>query len=191
MNTKPDNEKYYTTAQAAKILSVSITTVQRMVENGLFKAYVTEGGHRRIWASSLSLYSKKIGAAVTDEAVDALQVCVLHSSQHIQEELVKISHLPHVTVITDPLDLMGMSKLAACFFVDLRIPWLVQSPLNLQNHASANASIMAYNAAGLAKTSPWRKNPNLTLLEQDISENFVRGYMLSTAHRNREQTPTH
>ena len=181
MNTKPDNEKYYTTAQAAKILSVSITTVQRMVENGLFKAYVTEGGHRRIWASSLSLYSKKIGAAVTDEAVDALQVCVLHSSQHIQEELVNISHLPHVTVITDPLDLMGLSKQVTCFFVDVRIPWLTKSPLNFQNHAGLNAKIVAYNAGGLPKNSPWRNNLALTALDQDISEDFVHGFMLSAS----------
>ena len=183
MKNQSDTEKYYTTSEASKILGVSVTTVQRMVEQGLLKAFVTDGGHRRIWASSLSLYSEKIGAAATHKTVDALQVCVLHSSQHIQEELVKISHLPHVTVITDPLDLMGLSKQVTCFFVDLRIPWLTQSPLNFQNHAGLNAKIVAYNVGGLPKNSPWRDNPILTVLDQDISEDFVRGFMLSASLR--------
>ena len=61
VNSKSDVEKYYTTTQAAKILGISIATVQRMVEKGLVKAFVTEGGHRRIWASSLSSYAQERG----------------------------------------------------------------------------------------------------------------------------------
>ena len=181
MKNQSDSKKYYTTSEAAKILAVSLTTVQRMVEQGFFKAFVTKGGHRRIWASSLNEYSREIGIEITVDEANSPQLCILHSSQHIQEELVKISHLPRVKLITDPLDLMGLSKQVGSFFVDVRIPWLTQSPLNLQNHIGVNAIIVAYNVAGLPKNSPWRNNPTLTVLDRDISEDFVRGFMLSAS----------
>ncbi len=183
VNSKSDVEKYYTTTQAAKILGISIATVQRMVEKGLVKAFVTEGGHRRIWASSLSSYAQERGGADTQEHMQGLEVCVLHSNLHITEELVKIHNMPHVNVITNPLDLMGQSKQVAAFFVDTRIAWLENSPIDFQAHAYKNAHIIAYGGAGLSKTSAWRKKTDVTLLEEDINADFVRGYMLAAGHK--------
>lgn len=48
----PDLE-YLSTRQSAKILDVSLGTVQKMVEIGELIAWKTHGGHRRILASSL------------------------------------------------------------------------------------------------------------------------------------------
>ncbi|MBP6277719.1 MAG: helix-turn-helix domain-containing protein [Limnohabitans sp.] len=48
------HQTYFSTSQAAKMLSLSVGTIQRMVGNGVFKAYVTQGGHRRILSSSLT-----------------------------------------------------------------------------------------------------------------------------------------
>ena len=44
---------YLSTRQSAKILQVSLGTVQKMVEVGELIAWKTYGGHRRILASSL------------------------------------------------------------------------------------------------------------------------------------------
>jgi len=41
-------KKYYSTREAAKLLGVSLTTVQSMVEKGELQAWKTSGGHRRI-----------------------------------------------------------------------------------------------------------------------------------------------
>ena len=48
----PESE-YLSTRQSAKILQVSLGTVQKMVELGELIAWKTRGGHRRILASSL------------------------------------------------------------------------------------------------------------------------------------------
>ncbi len=48
----PDLE-YLSTRQSAKLLQVSLGTVQKMVELGELIAWKTRGGHRRILASSL------------------------------------------------------------------------------------------------------------------------------------------
>ena len=50
---------YYTTIQAAKLLGVSVRTVQLWVENGSLEAWKTAGGHRRIVAESVDNYSSK------------------------------------------------------------------------------------------------------------------------------------
>jgi excisionase family DNA binding protein len=45
--------EYLSTRQSAKVLQVSLGTVQKMVELGELIAWKTRGGHRRILASSL------------------------------------------------------------------------------------------------------------------------------------------
>ena len=49
-------ETYMTTREVAKLISVSLGTVQKMVNNGEFKCWVTTGGHRRILVSSVEKY---------------------------------------------------------------------------------------------------------------------------------------
>jgi excisionase family DNA binding protein len=58
----PD-QQYLSTRQSAKILQVSLGTVQKMVEEGDLVAWKTRGGHRRILATSLNqqLRRRKLG----------------------------------------------------------------------------------------------------------------------------------
>lgn len=51
--------EYLSTRQSAKILQVSLGTVQKMVEMGELTAWKTHGGHRRILASSLNQQLKR------------------------------------------------------------------------------------------------------------------------------------
>ena len=51
----PDKE-FYSTIEAAKLLGVSVRTVQLWVENGSLEAWKTAGGHRRIVARSVNDY---------------------------------------------------------------------------------------------------------------------------------------
>ena len=191
MAIKSDTEKYYTTKEAADILGLSIGTVQRLVERGLVKAFVTQGGHRRIWASSLNLYSIERGGSSLKTAKEDPQIYILHSSQHIHNELVKIESRPGVKVITSPLDLMGLSNQVFGIFVDVRIPWLESSPHQFQSRMNLSANIVAYNTRELPADSPWRQDPKVTLLEGDISADLVEGYLLGTVQQktSRAQRP--
>lgn len=47
---------YYSTVEAAKLLGVSVRTIQLWVENGALEAWKTAGGHRRIVAASIDNY---------------------------------------------------------------------------------------------------------------------------------------
>jgi len=51
-----NSKEYYSTVEAAKLLGVSVRTVQLWVENGSLEAWKTAGGHRRIVSSSVDEY---------------------------------------------------------------------------------------------------------------------------------------
>lgn len=53
-----------TTQEAAKLLGISVTSVQQLVETGILEAWKTKGGHRRIPLAALHAYkSSLVGGA--------------------------------------------------------------------------------------------------------------------------------
>jgi excisionase family DNA binding protein len=184
---------YFSTSQAAKMLGLSVGTVQRMVENGIFKAFVTQGGHRRILSSSLNQYCKQQGFQAMPTATDTPLVCVLHDSQQVPPALEQMDHWEHVKVITHPLDLMGIHQTVEAFFIDARIPWLHSAPMHLQDNLMQNAHIVVYNSAHLPASSPLHLAKKIDLFEGDISTDLVYGYLLGSAHAGDTDTarPTH
>lgn len=53
------DKKYYTTIETAKLLGVSVRTIQLWVENGALEAWKTAGGHRRIVSQSVDDYIQR------------------------------------------------------------------------------------------------------------------------------------
>ncbi|MFA6921170.1 MAG: response regulator [Gallionella sp.] len=68
-------EKVYTTREAAKLLDVSLRTVQLWVEGGSLSAWRTPGGHRRVSSTSLEALLSARGAVKS--AVPAREISVL------------------------------------------------------------------------------------------------------------------
>lgn len=64
-------KSFYTTQEAAKLLSVSLRTAQLWVENGLLDAWKTEGGHRRINRQSVE---RLLAEAVPAESVELINL---------------------------------------------------------------------------------------------------------------------
>ncbi|PUE12129.1 helix-turn-helix domain-containing protein [Limnohabitans sp. T6-20] len=183
------NQAYFSTSQAAKMLGLSVGTIQRMVENGIFKAYVTQGGHRRILSSSLTQYCKQQGFSSPQTAPEKPLICILHDSTHLPPALGQLGQWDHVKVITHPLDLMGIDQHVGTFFIDARIPWLHDAPIHLQDSLMQNAHIVVYNSAHLPSGSPLHLAKKINLFDGDISTDLVYGYLLGSAHES--DTATH
>lgn len=49
-----------TTQQAAKLLGISVTSVQQLVETGVLEAWKTQGGHRRIPLAAVRAYKNVV-----------------------------------------------------------------------------------------------------------------------------------
>lgn len=86
---------YVTSKQAARLLDVSLRTIQLWVENGTLGAWKTPGGHRRIYAMSIrtQLDKRKIGyqppAQKPKEINPSLKVIAVDDDP-LQLELIKI-----------------------------------------------------------------------------------------------------
>ena len=73
MKTITPEMEYLSTRQSAKVLQVSLGTVQKMVELGELIAWKTRGGHRRILASSLNQQLQRRKRAMRQKSI---QKCV-------------------------------------------------------------------------------------------------------------------
>lgn len=193
MKTPQSANQYVSTSQAAKMLGLSVGTVQRMVQKGVFTAFVTQGGHRRILSSSLNDYFKAQGFDRPPNSPATALVCILHDSAHMTEPLITLGHWEHVQLITHPLELMGVDQNMGVFFIDARIPWLHTEPLqqHLQSPRMENAQIVIYNSQQLPHDSPLPTNAQIRLFEQDISTDLVYGYLLCAQHTHPPSKPRH
>jgi excisionase family DNA binding protein len=71
------NDPYFSTSQAAKLLGVSLGTVQNMVEEGVLDAWKTSGGHRRIRRESVMALLERRGGAQAATASNGRGLSVL------------------------------------------------------------------------------------------------------------------
>jgi len=78
------NKEYYSTVEAAKLLGVSVRTVQLWVENGSLAAWKTAGGHRRIVASSVDDYIKA-NAAPSRDTSDSKNILVVEDNPTVSK----------------------------------------------------------------------------------------------------------
>jgi excisionase family DNA binding protein len=81
MNSPAHTDKsadYLGTFTVAKMLGVSVGTVQALVERGDLQAWKTQGGHRRVSLQSVKAYQQKFEASPVTTAPDAaLRVMVV------------------------------------------------------------------------------------------------------------------
>lgn len=80
------NEPYCSTSQAAKLLGVSLGTVQNMVEEGVLDAWKTSGGHRRIKRESvMGLLAKRGSAQAAPVGEGGLSVLIAEDDAFLQK----------------------------------------------------------------------------------------------------------
>ncbi len=184
MKTPQNTQAYVSTSQAAKMLGLSVGTVQRMVQNGVFKAFVTHGGHRRILSKSLQDYCTQQGLnpATPLPATEEARLCILHDSTHPAPALNTLAQWPQITVMTHPLDLMALDAEVNALFIDARIPWLHTPPVHLDSPRLRHTRLVVYNSAQLPAGSPLTPSPQLSMFEGDISTDLVYGYLLCIRH---------
>jgi excisionase family DNA binding protein len=186
-------QTYVSTSQAAKMLGLSVGTVQRMVQHGVFKAFVTHGGHRRILSSSLQDYCAQQGLSLASPlpAAEEKRICILHDSTQATAALNTLAQWPQITVMTHPLDLMELDADVNALFIDARIPWLHTTPMHLDSDRLQHTHLVVYNSTQLPPGSPLTPSPQLSLFEGDISTDLVYGYLLCTRHAQDDSAAHH
>lgn len=74
-----------TTQEAAKLLGISVTSVQQLVESGVIEAWKTKGGHRRIPLAAVHAYKTAPAAGAESKSVAAtdgrVQILVVEDNE--------------------------------------------------------------------------------------------------------------
>lgn len=80
----PAPEEVCTTSEAARLLGVSNTSVQIMVERGELQAWRTQGGHRRVSLESiLALKARRVAGLRTRSDPDLLTVLIVEDDESL------------------------------------------------------------------------------------------------------------
>ena len=121
-----------TTQQAAKLLGLSTTSVQKMVINGELDAWITPGGHRRIFRSSVEqlLNSRNVGlAGVT--GTRPLRILLVEDDPvqiaFFKALLARIGHMVQLTIINQAEQAMAHLR---ALRPDLLVTDLVMEPMD-------------------------------------------------------------
>lgn len=93
------------TFYAAKLLGVSVGTVQGLVEKGQLQAWKTKGGHRRVSMQSIRDYQREKGIPESSEHTKELRVLVVDDDQPSLEAIKS-----HFEKWEFPLDLTVMTS---------------------------------------------------------------------------------
>jgi excisionase family DNA binding protein len=178
MEMQENIEEYLSTGQAAKLLGLTIATVQKMTKNGVLDAYVTPGGHRRILHSSFNQFCYWNSLKEAQSTTEKHLVCIMHNQSNASSELATISEFPNVKVICSPLELLGLQPSNVTLFMDARLPWLDETIFQSTTELWSKPQLYLYNSETLPTTSSLKFNPNLTAIEGDINRHLIFGYLL-------------
>ena len=182
--------EYLSTRQSAKVLQVSLGTVQKMVELGELIAWKTRGGHRRILASSLEQQLQRRKRAMRQKTTQhCIAVGIFRRSENGQELLDSIGDWQlkvEMEVSVDTLEgLMKAVSLAPdLIFLDALIPPVEQ--VHLIHYLSKNKDtqrIPILVDEGFIKLHPGvvalvdENNGGRTLLSESIKEELQNGLL--------------
>ena len=142
MKTITPDMEYLSTRQSAKVLQVSLGTVQKMVELGELIAWKTRGGHRRVLASSLEQQLQRRKRAMRQKST---QNCIalgifrrIENSEELLESIQEWQLKVEMEVAIDSLEglMKAVSIAPDLIFLDALIPPVEQ--VHLIHYLSKN-----------------------------------------------------
>ncbi len=175
-----------TTQQAARILGLSTTSVQKMVINGELDAWVTPGGHRRIFRSAIDKLVQNRGTAPT-EGPRALRVLLAEDdpvqAAYFRALLARSTREVSLTVATDASQALIQIERQR---PDLVVTDLMMQPFDGYHLIKALSSDAAYlsidvvvltalgadEARGDGRLPPW-----VTLYQKPLQAERLLGYL--------------
>lgn len=169
-----DVKEYMSTAEVARDLSLSIGTVQKLVEIGKLKAVRTQGGHRRIFMKSLDDYKKNHGYTMTLPVKKS--ILILHSGNDLDPTLTQ-NNIENIKVMTHPLGLLGLDENFDVLFIDARNQWLQTMPEVFIDDIMNKYNVFFYNCDELNNEPILAKIDCARLIPDSLSLHFVFGYI--------------
>jgi excisionase family DNA binding protein len=191
---------YCGTFYAARLLGLSVGTIQSLVEKGALEAWRTKGGHRRISMSSIRTYQAEHGVKAysltpSDPYVRMLVVDDDATTRDMMSELISRWKLPvDCTLMASAMEaLIDIHNLRPdVLFTDLNMPGV--DGLALLRTLRSNPAFDAMVMVAITGLSPQEIEargglPVKTILvEKPVSPSWLQGFVTALATRRAMQT---
>ena len=169
-------KEYMSTAEAARDLGLSIASIQKMVSTGDLAAVRTQGGHRRIFITSIEDYRNTHGYHIP--APPANMICIMHEGSNLDPMLTQAYDSKIVRMMSHPLDLIGMEKAIDVLFIDANNLWLQTTPVALIDGLRNSYTVFIYNSNKLPIDSHFHEMNAAHLIPKAINYQFISGYLV-------------
>lgn len=193
-----DKQIYLSTSSAAKLLGVSVGTVQQMVENGELTAWKTAGGHRRITKESIQAMQSQRGLntpTTRDETVQNLKLYTQSKTniliaeddpvmqkvyEHTLRSLAQDANIHYASDGIEALLYLGQ-KPVDLLILDLDIPAV--NGFEMLRKISVNQKLSGIHVLIVTGTevTPDQEqelqDSHLTVLKKPINRAFLQGYI--------------
>jgi excisionase family DNA binding protein len=168
-------DEYLTTAEAARLLDLSVGTVQKMVTLGKLEAFYTQGGHRRIFKKSLNDYMIENGYI---KVVDQKFITVFHHGDDIDPLLANHKDGCVIQMMDHPFDILELNKSSDVILIDARLDWLKGMANDLCVRLVRRFKIYIYNSQNLESNDINFSHRNLNFIEGNVNSSWLFGYLL-------------
>ncbi len=181
-------KQYLTTGEVAKILSLSVGTVQQMVSNGILKASRTTGGHRRIPQESLAeycknngkFYNKNYSARFSSTIKSAERVIyVIHANKNNEINKYILDEITEVRFFSSPLALLDQEKSIDGIFIDSHCEWLQDTSIEAIYSFLKKHCTYIYNwSDSKSNDLNFDSFPEIKKLSINVNIDYIKFYLL-------------
>lgn len=188
LSIKEPYDGYCGTSYAAKVLGISVGTVQGLVEKNDLRAWKTQGGHRRISLLSIQEYQRRhnLSQASSSAAEDCLRVLVVEDDENTRLMLqanfekwgLPIDAVMYASAMEALLDMPSLQP--QVLLTDLRMPNVdgFQFLKTLSQHALfSSLAIVAITGMSAKEVQAKGGLPDgVQLLQKPIDLDWLRGF---------------
>ncbi len=188
LSIKEPYDGYCGTSYAAKVLGISVGTVQGLVEKNDLRAWKTQGGHRRISLQSIQEYQRRhnLSQASSSSAEDCLRVLVVEDDENTRLMLqanfekwgLPIDAVMYASAMEALLDMPSLQP--QVLLTDLRMPNVdgFQFLKTLSQHALfSSLAIVAITGMTAKEVQAKGGLPDgVQLLQKPIDLDWLRGF---------------
>ncbi|WP_408598752.1 response regulator [Limnohabitans sp.] len=188
LSIKEPYDGYCGTSYAAKVLGISVGTVQGLVEKNDLRAWKTQGGHRRISLQSIQEYQRRhnLSQASSSATEDCLRVLVVEDDENTRLMLqanfekwgLPIDAVMYASAMEALLDMPSLQP--QVLLTDLRMPNVdgFQFLKTLSQHALfSSLAIVAITGMSAKEVQAKGGLPDgVQLLQKPIDLDWLRGF---------------
>ena len=180
MKTINQNEQYISTSTVAKLLGYSVGTIQKLVDSGAFRSYVTRGKHRRILREDVIEYGRNVLKKDMNEPPQTLKnLSIVFVGQRPLSEAC-YQALKELDVdwqcINSPLGLLDLGTHAHHLFWDGMDSWA--SFVLLADKQISRHKHLVFNARHFSPEQRNKIQGFAQIFEQDLNAGLLQGYIL-------------